>query len=179
MRTSKFRPEQMVHILRQGESGVPVVEVCRQHGISEQTYCLYGRPSAPCGRSRRSRRTDARLRSAGSKGPTAPMSPATSLSMSAWESTRCPRGARRRPAPRAACPRTSKDPSSPWPSPPPSSAVFAGLKAARMRDGRSLFTRRRLRDFHHFRGHYQTLPTWSRSPLSRRPALRRRAGRPR
>jgi putative transposase len=37
MRTSKFTPEPMVHILRQGESGVPVVEVCRQHGISEQT----------------------------------------------------------------------------------------------------------------------------------------------
>jgi hypothetical protein len=26
MRTSKFTPEQMVHILRQGDSGVPVVE---------------------------------------------------------------------------------------------------------------------------------------------------------
>ena len=38
MRTSKFTPEQMVAIGRQGESGVPVVEVCRQHGISEQTY---------------------------------------------------------------------------------------------------------------------------------------------
>jgi putative transposase len=37
MRTSKFTPEQMVHILRQGDSGVPVVELCRQHGISEQT----------------------------------------------------------------------------------------------------------------------------------------------
>jgi hypothetical protein len=34
MRTSKFTPEQMVHILRQGDSGVPVVELCRQHGIS-------------------------------------------------------------------------------------------------------------------------------------------------
>ena len=32
----------MVAICRQGESGVPVVEVCRQHGISEQTYYLYG-----------------------------------------------------------------------------------------------------------------------------------------
>jgi putative transposase len=42
MRTSKFTPEQMVHILRQGDSGVPVVELCRQHGISEQTYYLYG-----------------------------------------------------------------------------------------------------------------------------------------
>ena len=29
MRTSKFTPEQMVHILRQGDSGVPVVELCR------------------------------------------------------------------------------------------------------------------------------------------------------
>lgn len=38
MRTSKFTPEQMVHILRQGDSGVPVVELGRQHGISEQTY---------------------------------------------------------------------------------------------------------------------------------------------
>jgi alpha-1,2-mannosyltransferase len=38
MRTTKFTPEQMVHILRQGDSGVPVVELCRQHGISEQTF---------------------------------------------------------------------------------------------------------------------------------------------
>src|SRR5262245_43318958 len=37
MRTSKFTPEQMVAICWQGESGVLVVEVCRQHGISEQT----------------------------------------------------------------------------------------------------------------------------------------------
>jgi putative transposase len=44
MRTSKFTPEQMVHILRQGDSGVPVVELCRQHGISEQTFYLYGLP---------------------------------------------------------------------------------------------------------------------------------------
>ena len=28
----------MVAVLRQGESGVSVVEVCRQHGIREQTY---------------------------------------------------------------------------------------------------------------------------------------------
>ena len=38
MRTSKFTPEQMVHLLRQGESGVPIAELCRQHQISEQTY---------------------------------------------------------------------------------------------------------------------------------------------
>jgi hypothetical protein len=29
MWTSNFTPEQMVHILRQGDSGVPVVELCR------------------------------------------------------------------------------------------------------------------------------------------------------
>ena len=38
MRTSKFTPEQMVHTLQQGESGVPIGELCRQHQISEQTY---------------------------------------------------------------------------------------------------------------------------------------------
>src|SRR5262249_3515749 len=38
MRTTNFTPEQIVAICQQGESGVPVVEVCRQHGISEQTY---------------------------------------------------------------------------------------------------------------------------------------------
>jgi transposase-like protein len=37
MRTSKRTPEQMVHTVRQGDSGVPVVEPCRQHGINEQT----------------------------------------------------------------------------------------------------------------------------------------------
>ena len=41
MRTSKFTPKQMVHILRQGESGVPIAELCGQHQISEQTYSLW------------------------------------------------------------------------------------------------------------------------------------------
>ena len=43
MRTSKFTPEQIVHILRQGEGGVPIVELCRQHQISEQTYYRWKR----------------------------------------------------------------------------------------------------------------------------------------
>jgi putative transposase len=38
MRTSKFTPEQMVHTIRQAESGVPIVELCRQQGISAQTF---------------------------------------------------------------------------------------------------------------------------------------------
>jgi hypothetical protein len=37
MRTGKFRREQIVYILRKTDSGVPVVELCLQHGISEQT----------------------------------------------------------------------------------------------------------------------------------------------
>jgi putative transposase len=30
--------EQIVGILKQGEMGTPVSELCRQHGISEQSY---------------------------------------------------------------------------------------------------------------------------------------------
>jgi putative transposase len=43
MRTSQFTPEQMVHILRQGDSAGPVVELCRQNGISEQTFYRWKR----------------------------------------------------------------------------------------------------------------------------------------
>jgi hypothetical protein len=38
----------MVHILRQRENGVPVVEVCRQHGSSEQTYYRWKKERPPC-----------------------------------------------------------------------------------------------------------------------------------
>jgi hypothetical protein len=31
--------EQIVGILKQGEAGVPVVELLRRHGISRATYC--------------------------------------------------------------------------------------------------------------------------------------------
>jgi hypothetical protein len=37
-----------VHILRQRENGVPVVEVCRQHGSSEQTYYRWKKERPPC-----------------------------------------------------------------------------------------------------------------------------------
>jgi putative transposase len=43
MRTSKFTAEQMVQILWQGDSGVPVMELCRQNGISEQTFYRWKR----------------------------------------------------------------------------------------------------------------------------------------
>ena len=38
MKTSKFSDSQIMAILKQGESGVPVGTLCREHGISSATY---------------------------------------------------------------------------------------------------------------------------------------------
>ena len=38
MKRKRFSVEQIVGILKQAEVGVPVVELCRQAGITEQTY---------------------------------------------------------------------------------------------------------------------------------------------
>jgi putative transposase len=38
MRKSKFTESQIVGILGKGESGLPVAEVCRKHGISNATH---------------------------------------------------------------------------------------------------------------------------------------------
>jgi putative transposase len=38
VKTKRFSVEQIVGILKQAEVGVPVVELCRQAGISEQTF---------------------------------------------------------------------------------------------------------------------------------------------
>lgn len=38
MKQSRYRPEQIIGILRQAESGVKVSELCRQYGIAEGTY---------------------------------------------------------------------------------------------------------------------------------------------
>ena len=37
MRKSKFSESQIVAILKEGEAGLPVAEVCRKHGISAAT----------------------------------------------------------------------------------------------------------------------------------------------
>ncbi|MET3605869.1 putative transposase [Sphaerotilus sulfidivorans] len=38
MRKSKFSESQIVAILKEGEAGLPVAEVCRKRGISAPTY---------------------------------------------------------------------------------------------------------------------------------------------
>ena len=38
MKASKFTDAQKAFIIKQGEDGTPVAEVCRQAGISQATY---------------------------------------------------------------------------------------------------------------------------------------------
>ncbi len=38
MKKKRFAVEHIAAILKQGELGTPVAELCRQHGISEQSY---------------------------------------------------------------------------------------------------------------------------------------------
>ncbi len=38
MRKSKFTESQIVAILKEGEAGMPVAEVCRKHAFSAPTY---------------------------------------------------------------------------------------------------------------------------------------------
>ena len=38
MKGTRHSEEQIIAILKQGEAGLATAELCRQHGISEQTY---------------------------------------------------------------------------------------------------------------------------------------------
>lgn len=41
MRKSKFTESQIVAVLKEGETGIPVADLCRQHGISNATYSVW------------------------------------------------------------------------------------------------------------------------------------------
>ncbi|WP_415830531.1 transposase, partial [Achromobacter marplatensis] len=41
MKKSRFTESQIVSVLKEGEAGMPVAELCRKHGISNATYYLW------------------------------------------------------------------------------------------------------------------------------------------
>ena len=45
MRKSRFSEEQVIAILGEQERGMTTAEVCRRHGISQNTFYIYGRLS--------------------------------------------------------------------------------------------------------------------------------------
>lgn len=44
MKKSRFTESQIISILKEAESGVPVAELCRKHGMSDATFYIYGLP---------------------------------------------------------------------------------------------------------------------------------------
>ena len=41
MKKTKFTESQIVAVLKEGESGIAVAEICRKHGVSSATYYLW------------------------------------------------------------------------------------------------------------------------------------------
>ena len=41
MKTSRYTEPQILAILRQAEGGVPVAELCREHGMSNASFCKW------------------------------------------------------------------------------------------------------------------------------------------
>ena len=38
MKKSRFSEDQIIGVLKEHQAGIPTAEVCRRHGISEQTF---------------------------------------------------------------------------------------------------------------------------------------------
>ena len=49
MRKARFTEEQITYAIRQVEAGVPVAELCRKMGISEQTFYVWKKKYAGMG----------------------------------------------------------------------------------------------------------------------------------
>jgi putative transposase len=67
MKTSKFSDSQIMGILKQGESGVPVSKLCREHGMSSASYYKWrtkfgGMDASLIGRLKELERENARLK---------------------------------------------------------------------------------------------------------------------
>jgi transposase-like protein len=45
MKQSRYSEPQILAILRQAEGGVPVAELCREHGMSDASFYIHGRLS--------------------------------------------------------------------------------------------------------------------------------------
>ena len=45
MRRKRFTEEQIIGILKEHQAGAAVRDLCRCHGVSEQSFYLYGRLS--------------------------------------------------------------------------------------------------------------------------------------
>lgn len=67
MKTSKFSDSQIMAILKQGESGIPVSKLCREHGMSSASYYKWrtkfgGMDASLIGRLKELERENARLK---------------------------------------------------------------------------------------------------------------------
>ena len=48
MKMTRYSEPQILSILRQAEGGVPVSELCREHGMSNASFYKWGRSMAGC-----------------------------------------------------------------------------------------------------------------------------------